>query len=247
MQRDETVIELQNLGCEFDKKVILQNISLTIKAHLSILGANGSGKSTLAKAISSLTTFSGEIYIDSKNIESLSLKHKAKLISYIPAKLEIYDSFITVEEFVLLGRFPYKTNFMDYSKEDKNIASKTLEFLKISHLRSNVVSSLSSGEQQLCLIAQALAQQSKIIIFDEPTANLDPHNSKIIAEHIKGLKEYHQIILITHDLHLASFIDSPVLFIKEKSAHYYEKSFFEDAVLEQLYGVSFNSLAVQYA
>ena len=240
------MIELKDLKCAFDKRVILEDVSLKIESHLSILGANGSGKSTLAKAICSLIEFSGEVNINSTNIEELSLNEKAKILSYIPAKLEIYDSFITVEEFVLLGRFPYKKSFFEYSEKDKNITQQTLEFLKISHLKDNSVSSLSSGEQQLALIAQALAQQSKIIIFDEPTANLDPHNSKIIAEHIKGLKEYHQIILITHDLHLASYVDNPVVFIKEKTTHYYEKNFFNDSTLEELYGVSFNSLAVKY-
>jgi iron complex transport system ATP-binding protein len=114
------------------------------------------------------------------------------------------------------------------------------------HLKENPVSSLSSGEQQLVLIAQALTQQSKIIIFDEPTANLDPHNAKIIAQHIQGLKEYHQIILITHDLHLACYVDSPVVFIKDKTAAFYEREFFDDEKLEELYGVAFNSLAVKY-
>ncbi len=240
------MINLKNITCEFDKRVILKDISLEIPSHLSILGANGSGKSTLAKAISSLIPFHGNISINGDDTKKLSLKEKAKLISYIPAKLEIYDSFITVEEFVLLGRFPYKQSFLDYSDKDKKIAKNTLEFLKISHLSSNTISSLSSGEQQLALIAQALSQQSKIIIFDEPTANLDPHNSKVIAQHIKGLKEYHQVILITHDLHLASFVNSPVVFIKDTEATYYEKEFFEDAYLEDLYGVAFNSLAVRY-
>ena len=240
------MIELKNLKCSFDKRIILEDISLKIENNLSILGANGSGKSTLAKAICSLIEFDGEVTINSINIKELSLNEKAKALSYIPAKLEIYDSFISVEEFVLLGRFPYKKSFLEYSQKDKNIAKQTLEFLKISHLKDNSVSSLSSGEQQLALIAQALAQQSKIIIFDEPTANLDPHNSKIIAEHIKGLKEYHQIILITHDLHLASYVNNPVVFIKDKSAHYYEDDFFNDTTLEELYNVSFDSLAVKY-
>jgi len=240
------MIELKNLKCAFDKRTILENISLKIEGHLSILGANGSGKRTLAKAICSLIEFSGEVSINEISIKKLSLNEKAKTLSYIPAKLEIYDSFITVEEFVLLGRFPYKKSFFEYSDKDKNIAKQTLEFLKISHLKDNSVSSLSSGEQQLALIAQALTQQSKIIIFDEPTANLDPHNSKIIAEHIKGLKEYHQVILITHDLHLASYVNSPVVFIKDKTTHYYEDDFFNDATLEELYKVSFNSLAVKY-
>ncbi len=240
------MIELKNLRCEFDDKTILENINLTIDKHLSILGANGSGKSTLAKAICSLIEFHGEIFIDGKNIHSLSLKEKAKTLSYIPAKLEMYDTFISVEEFVLLGRFAHKKSFFDYSTKDKNITKQTLEFLKIDHLKKHRIDSLSSGEQQLALIAQSLTQQSEIIIFDEPTANLDPHNTKIIAEHIKGLKEYHSIILITHDIHLASFLDSPVAFIKNKSIIYYENEFFKDENLEELYGVKFNSLVAQY-
>jgi len=240
------MIELKNLKCAFENRTILESVSLKIENHITLLGANGSGKSTLAKAICSLIDFDGEVIINGTDIKELSLNDKAKTLSYIPAKLEIYDSFITVEEFVLLGRFPYKKSFFEYSEKDKNITQQTLEFLKISHLKESSVSSLSSGEQQLALIAQALAQQSKIIIFDEPTANLDPHNSKIIAEHIKGLKEYHQIILITHDLHLASYVGSSVIFIKDKTTHYYEDNFFDDATLEELYNVPFNSLAVQY-
>jgi len=240
------MIQLNSITCKFDNKTILKDINLQIKNHLSILGANGSGKSTLAKAICSLVEYEGEVLIDSTNTKELSLIDRAKTLSYIPAKLEVYDSFITVEEFVLLGRFPYKKSFFEYANKDKNITKQTLEFLKIAHLKNHTISSLSSGEQQLCLIAQALTQQSKIIIFDEPTANLDPHNSKIIAEHIKGLKEYHQIILITHDLHLASFIDSPVAFIKDKDATYYEDNFFNDVSLTKLYGVEFDSLVVKY-
>jgi iron complex transport system ATP-binding protein len=240
------MIELKQLTCQYENKIILSEISLQIKNHLSILGANGSGKSTLAKAICNLIDFEGEISINFKNIKEFSFLNRAKSISYIPAKPEVYDMYISVEEFVLLGRFPYKKSFFEYSSKDTSIAKQTLEFLKISHLKDHTISSLSSGEQQLTLIAQALAQQSEIIIFDEPTANLDPHNSKIIAEHIKGLKEYHQIILITHDLNLASYVQNPVLFIKEKKAHYYEDGFFDDSVLKELYGVEFESLAVKY-
>jgi len=240
------MIQLSNVKCQFEKRLILDAVSVYIENHLSILGANGSGKSTLAKAICGLNSFEGEISINKINIKELTPKQKAKAISYIPAKLDIYDNFISVEEFVLLGRFPYKKSFFDYSQEDKKITAQMLKFLKIAHLKSNPVSSLSSGEQQLTLIAQALTQKSDIIIFDEPTANLDPHNSQIIAQHIKALKEKHQVILITHDLHLASYIDSPILFIKDTKAHYYEREFFQNETLKELYGVAFDSLAVQY-
>ena len=240
------MIKLDSIACHYGKKTILNNISLEIKNHLSILGANGSGKSTLAKALCNLIDYDGSVSVDGENIQELSRLQRAKLISYIPAKLEVYDPYISVEEFVLLSRFAHKKNFLDYSNKDKKITLNTLEFLKISHLKEHTISSLSSGEAQLTLIAGALAQQSKIIILDEPTANLDPHNSKIIAQHIKGLKDYHQVILITHDLHLASFIDSPTLFIKDSNASYYEKDFFQDTVLKELYGVEFSDLAVKY-
>jgi len=241
------LIHLSNISCKFENRTILENISLTIGSHLCILGANGAGKSTLARAICNLVSYDGLVSIDGKNSLEISLKERSKLLSYIPAKLEIYDSFITLEAFVLLGRFAHKPAFFGYSANDKKIAYDALKLLHIEHLASHSIDALSSGERQPALIAQALAQQSKIIIFDEPTANLDPKNSKIIAEQIKGLKACHQVILITHDIPLAKFIDSPVAFIKEKKLHYYEDNFFQDATLQKLYGVSFNSLEVQYA
>lgn len=241
------MIELNNLSCAYKTKTILTNISLTLENHITVLGANGSGKSTLAKAITNLIEYKGEIKIDKKNIKNISLLEKAKLLSYIPAKLEIYDPFISVFEFVLQGRFPHKDSFKDYTQKDKDKTLQTLEFLNISHLKESSMHSLSSGEQQLTLIAQALSTESKIIIFDEPTANLDPYNSKIIAGHIKALKEKHTIILITHDLHLACYIDSAILFIKDKTAYPYQRDFFDDAKLQELYGVEFHALAVKYA
>ena len=240
------MIELKNVSCHFDKKTVLESVSLQIKEHLTLLGANGAGKSTLAKILCNIVPFEGDIFIEGKQAQKLQAKERAKLISYIPPKLEVYEQHITVFEFILLGRFPYKSSFFDYSEADKKIARDSLELLNLVHLTGTLLSSLSSGESQLTLIAQALAQQSKIIIFDEPTANLDPKNSTIIAKHIKRLKETHTIILITHDISLASFIDSPVAFVKEKIVHYFEKNFFEEKNLQALYGVAFKELTVQY-
>jgi len=241
------MIELRSLSCSYGSDVILKDINIKIESHLSILGANGSGKSTLVRALCALIPYGGEISIDGMNIKELSFAKMAKSISYIPAKLEVYDSFITLRDFVLLGRFPHKKSFFEYSHKDRDIADQKIELLGLEHLREHTLVSLSSGEQQLALIAAALAQESRIIIFDEPTANLDPHNSKVIAQYIKKLKETHQVILITHDLHLACYIESPVAFIKDKKAHLYGRDFFDDEVLKELWGVEFYSLAVKYA
>ncbi len=242
------MLRVEGLTCKYDNQLILDDISLHISDHLSILGANGSGKSTLAKALCKLIDFKGKVSIEERDIMMLSSLELAKAITYIPAKLEVYDPYISVYDYVLLGRFPYKKSFFDYSAMDKKRVDANLKLLHIEHLKTHHISALSSGEQQLALIAQALTQESEIIIFDEPTANLDPYNSKVIANHIKSLKDSHQVILITHDLHLASYIASPVLFISGQKTHYYEAcaTFFDTHILEEHYGVAFDTLAVKY-
>ena len=115
------MIRLNSLDCGYKDQKILKDINLEIKNHLTILGVNGSGKSTLAKTICGLLEYSGEIILDSQNLNKLSLKQKAKTISYIPAKLDVYDEFISVDEFVLLGRFAYKDSFFSYTQKDKTI------------------------------------------------------------------------------------------------------------------------------
>ncbi len=240
------MISLEKVSTAYKKENILQDISLEITTHVSILGENGAGKSTLVKLLCGLQPYKGKIRIDGQDIAQLSLLDLAKSIAYVPAQLEIYDVTISVEAFVLLGRFAYKERFFAYSQDDRKKVQEVLALLNLTQLSQHTMGSLSSGQTQLVLIAQALAQESKIIIFDEPTANLDPKNSKIIGNHIKELKQKHQVVLITHDLHLAHFIDSPILFVQEKQVRF-ETDFFQAERLQALYGVAFDNLAVAYA
>ena len=218
------MIEFRNYSCSFADRYILNDINIDIPKHLIILGSNGCGKSTLVKSLCKLVDYEGDIFLNAKNIKEFTQKELAQQIVYIPTKLDINDEYISVEEYVLLGRFPYKKSFFDYTKDDKNIADANLALLNLSHLKKHSVKSLSSGEQQLIQIAQALTQKSKNIIFDEPTANLDPKNTLLIAKYIKELKESHNILVITHDLEFASILEIDALFIKNCSATFYEKS-----------------------
>ncbi|MCW9025839.1 MAG: ABC transporter ATP-binding protein [Thiovulaceae bacterium] len=227
------MIEFSDFSCSFNNKFILKDINLNIKEHLIILGSNGSGKSTLVKSICNLVDYDGEILLDAKSTKTYEQKELAKQIVYIPTKLDIHDEFINVEEFVLLGRFAHKKSFFDYTKEDKKIVKQNLEFLNLTHLKNHTVKSLSSGEQQLIQIAQALTQQSKTIIFDEPTANLDPKNTMLIASHIKELKKSHNILLITHDLEFASSLDMDAAFVKNNVLTLYPRDMdFKELVSE---------------
>ena len=229
------MIELKNLSCFYDKSAIITNFSLTLSSHLVIVGDNGSGKSTLAKALCGLIDYEGEIQLEGKELHTLPYKERAKLISYIPSKLESFDKFTTLKEFLHLSRYAHTSIFQ---KSDATaLIKEKLAFLQITHLQDKFLQELSSGEQQLALIASALVQESRIIIFDEPTANLDPENSVAFYRHLKVLQKSHQTILITHDLHLASQFSASLLFMQKGSLSYFAdaQEFFQEENLEKFY------------
>jgi len=232
---------VSDLSISYTDMAVLDNVNLTLhkNTHLSVLGANGSGKSTLAKALCGLIPYKGSIKIQGEELCDIPPKERAKLIAYIPAKMESFEQFTTVEDFVLLGRYPYKTSFKDYSKEDKTIVQDILEELYLKELGTHRLHELSSGQQQLVLIAQALAQKSKILIFDEPTSNLDPKNCVLFVKELQKLRHNHMTILITHDIQLASHLNDPVLFIHETKTNFHPTGFFDQEHLNLAYGVPF--------
>jgi len=237
------MIKATQLRCHYSHTAFLNDINFEITRHLTILGSNGSGKSMLAKTLCGLLPYDGSITLHDKELRIFRANELAKTVSYIPAKLEIFDFYTTVSEFALLGKYPYKEPFSKYSKKDKDEVTTVLKQLQLYEFRDHIISKLSSGQQQLLLIAQSLLQGSPIMIFDEPTANLDPYNTLEFSKLFKQLQKKHTTILITHDLTLASYLGGGVLFLQENSGHFYESSleFFQSDTLKQLYGVSFDS------
>ena len=242
---------ISHLSLSYHEKDILKNVNFELQEHLTILGANGSGKSTLAKALCGLLTYQGSITINNQELSDMPSKERAKLISYIPSKMQSFEQFTTVEDFVLLGRYPYKESYKDYTSDDKALVAQILQELNIHDLKKHKLQELSSGQQQLTLIAQALSQQSKILIFDEPTSNLDPKNTLLFAKELQKLRQKYQTILITHDIQLASHLNDPVLFIQDKKAEFFAEGFFQTDRLEQAYGVTFTNtngmIGISYA
>ncbi len=232
---------LSKLCLSYDDTNILDDIHLNSDAHISILGANGSGKSTLAKALCGLLPYEGSILIDGLELRGMEAKQRAKKIAYIPSKMQSFEQFTSVEEFVLLGRYPYKNSYKDYSSNDKQHVRDILQELHITDLKKYNLDALSSGQQQLVLIAQALVQESEYIIFDEPTSNLDPKNTQLFLQEFKKLRQKHTTILITHDIQLASHLNDPVLFIKDAKTKFYKNGFFEKDFLSSAYDVRFKN------
>lgn len=212
------MLEIRNLSCGYENKKILQNVNFTADSGdiVCILGSNGSGKSTLIKTIIGLLKpYEGDILIDENTIKDWPWKRRAKVISYIPQAFNSTFQYRCMD-IVLMGRTSYLGFSSNPSKEDEEIAERAMETLKISHLKNKIYSRLSGGERQLVKIAQALAQESKIIVMDEPTNNLDFGNQLVMLKHLKECTEKGiTIIMATHFPEHAFLYGTKALLVKD--------------------------------
>jgi len=196
----------------------LKNINLQINSHELVIlkGVSGSGKSTLLSLIAALIKpTSGEIKVDNKLIAKLPDVHASKFrsqdIGFIFQSFNLFEN-LTVYENIALPLVPLKLS----QKEIDTKVNRALELANISHKKTQSVKNLSGGEKQRTAIARALVNNPKIILCDEPTANLDKANSLAFIEVLKELKSLDKTIVIaTHDPLFESleFVDR-VIFIE---------------------------------
>lgn len=195
-------IQIENLSCRYSSRIVLRDISLSIGSNtlLCVLGPNGVGKSTLFKCILGLLPYrQGKITINDRNQKEYSDRELARCVAYIPQSHASNFNF-TVSDIVLMGTTCQVSSFKAPGKHQQELAEEAMERVGISHLRDRGYIQISGGERQLVLIARALAQQAKILIMDEPTANLDYGNQTRILQCVKNLaKEDYTIIQSTHN------------------------------------------------
>ena len=211
---NKKILEINNLSKHFEnngsKISVLNNINLKIETGkvIAIIGPSGSGKSTFLHLISLLDMPSkGKIKILGKSITDLSDNEKNKLIrehiSIIFQNNNLLSDFTALENVAL----PLIIRDKDY-KTSKKLAEKFLKKVNLGHRLNHFPSDLSGGEQQRVAIARALIAETKIILADEPTGNLDNKNSKEVFSYFLKLKEKNKIILIaTHNRELAKKAD----------------------------------------
>lgn len=196
------MLKVENLSFSYKKKKVLTNISFEVRYGQSVclLGKNGVGKSTLFKCLlQHISGFEGNIFLFDKPLATYSRSELAKKIAYIPQKKRNNIQF-TVFEMILMGTTACLKNYQQPGKKEVAIAEQALDMLKINHLKHALFSEISGGEQQLTIIARSIAQQSKIIIMDEPCANLDYGNQIKVLEMIRKLSiKGYLIIQSTHD------------------------------------------------
>lgn len=181
------------------------NIVLGVGQLTGLLGPNGAGKSTLIKTFAGLLNpLKGEIKLGNKSLRDYKLRELAKNISVVLTERSQFFS-MTVEELVSAGRYPYTGFFGRLRAEDHETVIKAIDIVGLTHLKKRKLLELSDGERQKAMIAKALAQQTPIIILDEPTAFLDLPSKIEVMQLLHNLAAYagKSILLSTHDMELA--------------------------------------------
>lgn len=212
-------IVLDHLSAGYHKQIIVDEISLTIPlGKMSVLvGANGSGKSTLLSTIARmLKPLGGSVLLDGKAIHQQPTKAVSRQLGILPQSPVVPEG-LTVFELVSRGRFPWQSFMRQWSQEDEDAVQQALEMTGTAGFAHQPVDSLSGGQRQRCWIAMALAQQTPVILLDEPTTFLDLRYQVEILELLHTLTRDHDrtVIVVLHDLNFAVNYADTLLFLKQ--------------------------------
>ena len=217
------MLKVDNLHFRYSKNgnPVLSGASLELKqGEIGILlGKNGSGKTTLFKNILGIEKpASGTIHFGGENLLKMNRRERARRIAYVPQHIHFGD--LTVMDSVLMGRVSYFG--MKASLEDYVAVEKILEDMGLTDFASRSAEALSGGEKQKIAIARAMAQEPKLMVFDEPTGNLDIANEQLIIQEAKKLAKEKNISILSslHDLNQALYFGDKFFFLKNGVVKY---------------------------
>lgn len=196
------------------------NISVDKSELIAVIGINGSGKSTLLKTLSGIIqNIKGQVFINNKNILKLDPEELSKNISLVLTEQAISKN-LSVLELVALGRQPYTNWIGRLTREDLKKITSALKLVNIADLKDKKCHELSDGQFQKVMIARAIAQDTSMIILDEPTTHLDMYHKAYVLKLLKRLsKETGKAILFaTHEINLALQLCDKLVIIKDKKA-----------------------------
>ena len=235
------MLEIKNLGVRFGKRQVLRDVSLSLRPNrLTVLvGRNGSGKSTLLNCVNRQIPYTGAITIRDVNLSGLAPRQRAKSVAILPQTLP--SPHITGRELVSLGRNPYLDFTGRLTAEDKAAVEAALEDAVARDLAEQYVDTLSGGEKQRILLAMILAQNTPLLLLDEPTAHMDLGYEAGFLDLLQRLKTSRDktILLILHDLNLAAEYADDLIVLEEGAVVFAgsREACLEEEVLEKTFGL----------
>jgi iron complex transport system ATP-binding protein len=212
-------ISVKNLSVAYEDNLIIDDMNLSIpKGKISIIiGANGCGKSTLLKTIARvIKPKNGDIFISEKNIKIQKEKHIATQVAFLPQG-PVCPSGITVKELVAFGRFPHQKLIGGLKAHDKEIIDWAIEETGLTDFADREIENLSGGQRQRAWIAMTLAQETDIIMLDEPTTYLDMSYQLEVLQVLEKLNKEKNItiVMVLHELNNACRFASNIIGLKE--------------------------------
>jgi iron complex transport system ATP-binding protein len=197
----------QNLSLAYERTTIIRDLTLTIPTGqiTALVGANGCGKSTLLRGLARLLKpSSGTVYLDSKSIFQRSTKEVAQQLGLLPQN-PIAPEGLTVKDLVAQGRYPYQNWLQQWSVQDEKIVRSALETTDLTKFSDRALDTLSGGQRQRAWIAMALAQNTDILLLDEPTTFLDLAHQIEVLDLLYALNQDQgrTIVMVLHDLNQA--------------------------------------------
>ncbi len=213
-----TAIRVRNLQCRLGGRAVLTDISLDIAAgeFVSIIGPNGAGKSTLVKCLNGvLREWGGDVELEGLDVRSGAPREIARRAAYVP-QIHSTSMAFPVAEFLMMSRYARRGPFSAPGRTDFEAVDRALELTHTSDLRERSLNTLSGGESQKIYIAAALAQETPILLLDEPITFLDPRYQHEVNLLLKRLNREQglTVVSVSHDINSAVLSSHRILGLK---------------------------------
>lgn len=201
-----SILSVRNLDVSLGRKAVLETVGFGAGEgeFIGLIGPNGAGKTTLLRALLGLTVSTGDMLLDGSDLRKMHVADRAKIIAYLPQERDVAWP-VSVRMLVSLGRSALKPVFAGLDGDDETVVETAMQRMGVAELALRPANELSGGERARALIARVLAQDTPVILADEPVAGLDPAHQLELMELFAGLtQEKRTVIASLHDLGLAA-------------------------------------------
>ena len=238
-------VDVRHLHLELDGWSVLHDVSFAVRAgeYLTVVGPNGAGKTTLLRCINRvLRGWRGTINVNGVSIAAFTQRELARLVAYVPQAGGRHSPF-TVRETILMARYPHLTPFVSLGYRDHRFVEDALALTGTGSLADRAMSTLSGGERQKVMLAAALAQNTRVLLLDEPTTFLDPRHRDVFRRVLRTINREKgvTVIEVTHDLNCAALDSHRILALRDGAVAFCgpPDQFMDEDVLSGLYDRGF--------